>query len=427
MSKFVLWLIISFFSTFSLAYLYYKLTDAESKINLKIFFVYLLGAIAVILIKIYDIKFLNYVFFFIYFPVFFYMLNHIPLKKLFFYVLVVWTCGLAIDILTILLTSFVLYLSNLSFNIYINNSEYISMFLTACVTIFLLLISQKMILNSFINKLYSKISKIKYLDFLLIIFALFIFLVGLTMFINIKSLSINLLLSVVMILMVITFALLVRYRIVIDENTKYLKTLKENNEFYIKMDDENRTFKHNLIAKLLSIKSVANEKTMVLIEDLIVQFNKSVDFSNSIKIIPYGLNGIIYQKLYPNLKKLNIKINNEINYDIFEVLKPRRYNVLVEKLVVTLDNAIESSLKSKGKSIVINIYDKNGLICIEIKNTFSNDINMDLLGSVNYSTKGKKRGLGLFSILRDNEASVSVKIVNNIFISKITTKKRLSD
>lgn len=427
MTRFVVWLIISFFSTFSFAYLFYKLTDANKKIDLKLFLIYLFGVVTVILIEFYNIEALNYIFFFIYFPIFFYMLKPMPLKKLIFYVLVVWFVGIAIDILTILFTSLIFYIFKINFNLYIVYSEYVSMALTIFTTISLIFIGYIKCLNSIVSKLYGKISNFKYSDFLLMIFAIFIFLIGMTMFLNVKNLSINILLYFVIILMVITFSVLIKYKINEDENTKYLKTLKENNEFYIKMDDENRVFKHNLVAKLLSIKSVSNKKAMALIEDLIMQFNKSVEFSNSIKIIPYGLNGIIYQKLYPYIKDLNIKINNEITYDIFTVLKPRRYNVLVEKIVVSLDNAIESSLKSKDKSIVINISDIDDNICVEIKNTIGNDINMDLLGDKNYSTKGIKRGLGLFSILRNNEASVSVKIINNIFVSKIIAKKRLID
>lgn len=95
--------------------------------------------------------------------------------------------------------------------------------------------------------------------------------------------------------------------------------MQENNDFYIKVEDENRIFKHNLVAKLLSIKSVSNNKSMALIEDLILQFNKNVSFSQTIKVIPYGLNGIIYQKLYSYMNVLNIKINNEIGYDIFSI------------------------------------------------------------------------------------------------------------
>lgn len=427
MINFIIWLIISFFSTFSFAYLFYKISDANKKIDIKIMLFFIFGVVCQVLIQHYDITNLRVASYFIFFPILFYMLKPMPLMKLIFYVLIVWLIAIAVDIATIIIVPALLYIFNMDFSIYTNYSEYVSMFLTIVLAILLMFVGYKKFLNSFINKLYIKILNIKSLDYLLIVFATVIFLIGLTMFLNIKNLSVNLLLYIVIVLTVITFVVLVKCKINEEENTKYLKTLKENNEFYIKMDDENRVFKHNLVAKLLSIKSVSNKKAMALIEDLIMQFNKSVEFSNSIKIIPYGLNGIIYQKLYPYLKELNIKINNEITYDIFMVLKPRRYNVLVEKIVVSLDNAIESSLKSKDKSIVINISDVDDSICVEIKNTIGNDINMDLLGDKNYSTKGIKRGLGLFSILRNNEATVSVRIINNIFVSKITAKKRLMD
>lgn len=427
MGKFLVWLVINIFSTFSFAYLFYKLSDADKKINIKIILIFALGVIVQSVIQYCESTTIRFVSYFIYFPLFFYIIKPMSLKKLVYYVLAVWFCGVGIDILTILSTSLIFYIFRVNFNIYFNYSEYVSMILTIITTILLIIISYKKCLNSFINKLYTKIVNIKNLDILLIVFAVFIFLIGVTMFFYVERLSINLLLSFVILMMSITFAVLLKLRINEYENLKYLNTLKENNEFYIKMDDENRVFKHNLMAKLLSIKSVSNKKAMVLIEDLIMQFNKSIDFSNSIKIIPYGLNGIIYQKLYPYLKELNIKINNEINYDIFNVLNSRRYNVFVEKLVVALDNAIESCMKSKTKSLVINIMDIDGCITVEVKNTFSNDINMDMLGNINYSTKGKKRGLGLFSILRNSEASVSVKIINNIFVSRITTKKRLTE
>lgn len=427
MTRFVIWLIVNFFSTFSVVFLFYKVNNISKKINIKISILFIIGVIIQTVIQYYELSNLRIASYFLYFPILFYMIKPVPIKKLVFFVLVVWFCGMATDILALLLFTAIFFLLQIDFNWYMNNSDYVSMLFTAFVSILLIFISYKNFLNKPINKVYDKFDNINYLNFLLIVFAVFILCFTIIMFLNVESLSMNLLLMIIIVLMTVTFIVLLRFKINEDENAKYLKTLKENNEFYIKVDDENRVFKHNLVAKLLSIKSVSNKKAMALIEDLIMQFNKSVEFSNSIKIIPYGLNGIIYQKLYPYLKDLDIKINNEITYDIFTVLKPRRYNVLVEKIVVSLDNAIESSLKSKDKSIVINISDIDDNICVEIKNTIGNDINMDLLGDKNYSTNGIKRGLGLFSILRNNEASVSVKIINNIFVSRIVAKKRLTD
>lgn len=425
MINYIIWFFISMLSTFSFAYLFYKLTDANKKINLKIILLYFFGVIGVLFVE--HAKIINYIFFFVYFPIFFRILNPMPLNKIYFYVLIVWFYGMVADILSILVTSLVFYIFNIDFNLYLDYNENVSMFLTICVSIILIILGHRKFMNVKIKNLYTKIEHIKYVDVLLVVFSLFILGMALIMFLNVESLNINLLITLVIILMVLTFVVLFKYKIDDRESKQYLKTLKENNEFYIKRDDENRVFKHNLIAKLMSIKSVSNKKSMSLIEDLISQFNKNEKFSENIKVIPYGLNGIIYQKLYPYLKKLSIDVNNEIDYDIFNVLKPRRYNVLVEKLVIALDNAIESSLKSKQKIISIYIYDDNNNICIEVKNSFSSNMDVDLIGNKNYSTKGKKHGLGLFSALRNNEALLSVKIVNDMFITKISAKKQLID
>ena len=72
---------------------------------------------------------------------------------------------------------------------------------------------------------------------------------------------------------------------------------------------------------------------------------------------------------------------------------------------------------------IINLYEDNNCVIVEIKNTFSESIDVDLVGNKGYSTKGKLRGLGIFSALRDNEASLNVKIYNNLFINTITAKK----
>lgn len=139
------------------------------------------------------------------------------------------------------------------------------------------------------------------------------------------------------------------------------------------------------------------------------------------------MNGIIYQKLYPFLEKINVKVDTKIDFDVFEVLKPRRYNVLVEKMVIALDNAIESCLNSCDKLLILNLHSDDGNIIIEIKNTFSSDLNVDEVGMINYSTKGKRRGLGLFSAFRDKEAIMNVKIINNFFVTKIIAKRKRID
>ena len=183
------------------------------------------------------------------------------------------------------------------------------------------------------------------------------------------------------------------------------------------------------MAKILSIKSVSGKKARMLIDDFLRSFNQNIDFSIHIQDMPYGLNGIIYEKIYSYIGKLHIKIDNKIDFDIFTKLNPRRYNVFVEKMIIALDNAIEASLNSVEKLLVINLYFEDESIIMDIKNTLSTNLNLEELGKVNYSTKSnkdyKRHGLGLFSALRNNEVTMSIKIVNNLFITRIIAKQNL--
>jgi len=421
MLKFLIIVLFSFISTFGFAYVYYKFVDAQ-KISFLSAFIFLLGVISSVISKYYVVPVLNYLSFFLFFPLLFYCIKPCSFRKILFYVLIIWLYGMAIDLLAMILFSFLHFL--IGFDIFKRwfMAEHI---LTFVVFIFLMFIGHSKVIKNLTNSLYKKLVSIKYSDLSLIIFTIFTLIIAVIIVSNLKNLNFNLILLLILLMLLIIFALLIKVKLNEEENEKYLKTLKENNDFYIQVEDENRVFKHNLTAKLLSIKSVANKKSVLLIEDLLVQFNKNVDFSNHMKTIPYGLNGIIYQKIYSYLKELKIKVFNDINYDIFNFLKPRRYNVMVEKMVIALDNAIEAALSSNEKILVVNLYEENDSIVIEIKNTFSNQIDIDLLGTKGNSTKGQRRGLGLFSSFRDNEATLEVMIINDMFVSKITAKKRL--
>ena len=290
----------------------------------------------------------------------------------------------------------------------------------------ILLLSHIKVFTKFVNTLYIKVKKINFFDFTLIAFAIFVLLMSVAIFLTLDNIKMSILLLAILFLLGFSFSLLIGVRINLKENTKFLKLLKANNDFYLKIEDENRIFKHNLMAKMLSIKSVSGKKSRELIDDFLKSFNKNIDFSIHIQDMPYGLNGIIYEKIYPYIGKLHIKIDNKINFDIFTKLKPRRYNVFVEKMIIALDNAIESSVKSSDKLLVINLYSEDNCIVIHIKNTFSNSVNLDELGTINYSTNGKKRGLGLFSALREKEINMSIKIVNDLFVTKIVAKQNLN-
>lgn len=420
MMKLLLFVFMSLISTLGYTYLFCKINNVKSisKLSIVVFFI---GVIIITILKYFDMKYFATIFYFIFYPILFNLLKKSTLKKLIICTLLIWLIGVILDLISMLLVSVFCYIFEIDLNTYYDLFS-ICLSLAACMSFIILGYHQKT--RKLLVKICNYFEDIEYSNLVLIIFCSFIFLIGLIIFINFGNIHVDLLLSIIIVLALFTFILLIKFRINDIENKKYLETLKENNDFYIKIDDENRIFKHNLMAKLSSIKSVSNRKAISLIDDLVIKNNKSMSYSKKIKNIPYGLNGIIYQKTYPYLDDINFKITNKIDFDIFKVLKPRRYNVLVEKLVVSLDNAIESSLNSKMKVVVINLYSDIDNIYIEIKNSFAHNIDVDNLGTLNYSTKGKKRGLGLFSILRDNEASLNFKVINNYFISLISAKKQ---
>ena len=288
MSKLIIYIIVSLFSTFGFSYLYYIF---NVKPKFKVFrasIVFVFGGIFLALLRYNNFLVISSISFFLFFPIMYYCIYYQSIKKLFFYLIIIWIYGMFLDLLSMIVVS--LLYSIFGFNV---NSNYIFQVLPTVIISCLLILSGHIpFFKKAIEFLYKKIQKVEYLDIILFIFSAFVLTLSITLAFNIENLKINLLLVLVLFLMFMLFIVLIKYKLNAVENEIFLKTLKANNDFYISMNDENRIFRHNLMAKLLSIKSVSNRKARVLIDDLLTEFNSSLDFSKHIKDIPYGLNGI---------------------------------------------------------------------------------------------------------------------------------------
>ena len=419
MNKLIIFLVVSLLSTFGIVNLYYEFVGRPNVLKFRNIIIFLLGVVLLAIVRYCDMVVFGSIFYFIFFPVMFYFIYFNTFKELSFYLFLIWVYGMFLDLISMVIVSLI----HFGFHINVYNYYAYKVMPTIIVFVLFILISKIDWFKKINQKLFKKIETISYVDIILFIFSVFVLTLSIAFAFNITNINIGLLLVIIVLLVTILFFFLIKYKLNSIENDIFLDNLKANNDFYINMNDEIRIFKHNIIAKILCIKSVSNSKARILINDLLSEFNKNVDFSNHIKEIPYGLNGIVYEKIYPYLNNLNIKIDNKINYDIFDFLKARRYNVFVEKIVIALDNAIEASLSSFEKLLVINLYENDVDIIAEIKNSFSQNINVDNLGNKNYSTKNTFRGLGLFSAFRDKEAILSIKIVNDMFVCKISVKK----
>lgn len=276
--------------------------------------------------------------------------------------------------------------------------------------------------------LYKKIkkSKIPYLRFLLIM--TFLLSLSLTFFYIIRN---NIMTDIPMslYLLIVSSVAFVALYINREYNFYSLKETNENiiksNEFYLDVVTDYRILKHNIIAQLNGVKSVANKESRKLIDDLIEQYNNSTHNVQDIKKMPVGINGLVYEKIYTfNNKEVRIGIDNKIESKVFDNLTPRTYNLLCEALGILLDNALQATEKAKEKILMIDMREDEASYQIKIINTFEEFLEIEKLGTLKYSTKTTGHGLGLFSLIGKNKLKLKTSVINDLFLSEIIIDKK---
>lgn len=342
-------------------------------------------------------------------------------NKAFNYSILIWLSGMLLDMISMNIFSFLVKSSTSKlFSIYLEYSMYI---FTIIIQVVHNLLSRIRLIKIGVSKLNDFINKLKSSHIFELLFILTFIIVGIIIFNNISNFKYIVLWGMLIILLVYTiiYNIYLKYKCYTLSETN--KIFIENNKFYTEMNTDIRVFKHNLIHKLNGLKINCNKSTKELIDDIVLEC-KLIKTNEEIEKLPLGIDGLLYQKLYnDNYKSLNVIINNETKSEFLESLKARNYNKLCEALGVTLDNALEASLESKEKVLSIWLEENKNNFSITIQNTFSSNINVDMLGKINYTTKKEGNGIGLFSIFLQNELKVKTKIINNLFIVNISIKK----
>ena len=201
------------------------------------------------------------------------------------------------------------------------------------------------------------------------------------------------------------------------------KFLQDNIKNYEIIADDYAELRHNLNADFLAIRSIADEKVQMLIDTKINKYNKNYGWIAHVGKIPKGIQGMLYLKLYElKRNKLNAEINCNLTKDISKYLSSKNYSVLCDILDVTINNALEASIKSKEKAVYIDMLEENNALIIKIMNTFNDEIDLESIGKRHYSTKKLKSGIGLNYINKFNKRNIAIKkeIVNNIFIISLS-------
>ena len=341
------------------------------------------------------------------------------LKDVIYYVFFIWAAGILLDMIFMMLFSVVL--EKIMVKMPVFGIFFISLFLQ----VLLYLVFRIKKVCQITNKLKSKIFMVNNIVWLFILSVFLIVLFSVLAFINLRAFN-NV--SMIILIALIVLSLIIFFIKLITDEKMYklaITNLINNNKYYLELNQKNSVFRHNLIHRLNSIKSVSDKKTNSLIDDLIGEYKISSSHNKDVELLPNGINGLICSYIYGRGSgKLNIVINNYIESELFESLTPRRYNRLCETLGVCLDNAVTASAKSKEKMLQIVLLENEKSIIIKIINTFSTSLEIEKIGTKNYTTNSKGHGIGLNSIIRRKEVGVKTSIINNLFENQITVKKK---
>lgn len=200
--------------------------------------------------------------------------------------------------------------------------------------------------------------------------------------------------------------------------------LTENQSLFNDILDDYRTIRHNLLNDFIFISSLCDFKTQEIINEKIQKYNIHSEMFHDFRKIPEGLHGILFFKS-KEAKKFGVNFYIEGNCDLSKYnFDNNSYIHLFEIIGIVLDNAVEASIESKAKLIYFNIYDIDNEVFIEVFNTYNNEIDLDLFGEKNYSTKNRDRGIGIYYIRNLNKhISINNFLINDLFKTEIIVVK----
>lgn len=214
-----------------------------------------------------------------------------------------------------------------------------------------------------------------------------------------------------------------------DEEQKQLLKIMGDYEIILDKTRENR---HEMINNLLVLKGEKNKNSRRyndILDELIKQYdtNKMSSYSGLYKL-PNGLKGLVYYKI-ARIKKNDVNFRTIISdkmYDEFNNLDTKIYYKVCKIMGILIDNAVEASINSKEKTLLIYIYEQcNGNIVISIENSYNALLDIHDINKKGYSTKGKNRGLGLFIANRTIEEEKLLRLRQYVFESTFISELKI--
>ncbi len=310
-----------------------------------------------------------------------------------------------------------------SFHNYNINEFYVNIISTICTLIIIV------IFKKYFVKIVKYIASLKYKFYILICILYFNILI--VSIFRLPYLHLNHdKLSDIIIISIVTIIILkvLNQEKKIELVTKICEESKVNDELI----KHYRTIFHENNNKLIAIKGMLGEnpnKIEKYINSILKDKTDKILLTELINFPLIGVRNFINHKLL-KMKKLGVEIeifvSNDLNNINSKQFNEKFYNNLYTILGVLLDNMIDALKNNDEKLASVQFYLVDNIIYGEFVNTFSNDIDLDKIYNLGFSTKGKNHGYGLSlidEIIKNNECiDLDTNIIDKYFVQKLKIK-----
>lgn len=255
----------------------------------------------------------------------------------------------------------------------------------------------------------AKINKKNIIVFVVLSMVLFNFLIWVTYFVS-RSLYNNALFtmagSAISIFFSIFFFVYLKTNSSYKEVTEKYDLSLKNIEEYEKMIDASKLNNHETKNQFLTIRNMSKNKKITNYIDTLLdnKISDSEQLLSEVSRLPRGgLRGLVYSKLLDIKEKkinYNLLIDKKVSMSKFSKIEDDLIVDICKILGVFLDNAIEAVEILNERDIIIEIYADKKDIVFSITNNFVGELDLEVLSTTKYSTKGNGRGYGL-SLVKD--------------------------
>jgi hypothetical protein len=323
--------------------------------------------------------------------------------KSLFYTLVIYIFNFIFDFIYFI----VLDILNIKFNIIGISDIYKYIFSLFSCLILIIIFERKKIIN-FLNILYIRTNKSRTNFYILLIFIFLYSLSGYLLYLFYENKN-----SFLTIWVIFSFCgilcFFLEYTLASKENIeKQNNRLLELNDFYGKILEQDKVYKHNIKNKFLTIKSIGDNNIKNLVNEYLNEEPTSARETNDLYNVPNSIKGIICEKLY-HFKWTKIIVVNNLKIDPYIDINIKVYKNLCEIIGISLDNATEATENIKNGFIYLNFNEEKENYILEIINNFSGFIDLEKLGKKYYSTKNRNSGFGVYSVLKCKDITTNYK------------------